>query len=84
MRYRAGFAELLALAAVIAILVAVMDVPADAAARAEHHHRVTAPYSGYTFEHEPALERDFSFSHPGSWPNPDRGPYPPPCNGASC
>jgi hypothetical protein len=78
MHHRHGFAELIALAIVIAALIAVMEVPADAATRVEHHHRVTAPYSGYVLEHEPGPDRGFSS------PNPDRGPYPAPCNGASC
>jgi hypothetical protein len=82
-----SLAELIALAIVMIMLVAVIAAPTASIAATlqphaygstSHHHRITA--SAYGF----APERN---RIPGSgygWGNPDRGPWPQECGGGSC
>jgi hypothetical protein len=79
---KVSFAEFIALILTIIALVAVIAAPTESVAAtrpASHHHlRVNGPTYGYAPDREPVPDSGFP------WPNPDRGPYPQPCSGASC
>jgi hypothetical protein len=83
MSAKVSLAEFVVLATVFALLVAVIAVPtaSDAAAFRSypvHHHRIGEPAYGFAPERAPIPDSGYD------WGNPDRGPYPQPCNGASC
>jgi hypothetical protein len=85
MSTKVDLADLIALAAAFAVLVAVVVVPTASGAvtvashaPSRYHHRNTAPAYGFAPDRAPIPDSGYD------WGNPDRGPYPQACGGGSC